>query len=190
MASETVEPRLAVVLGPAAVADEGVAKHLGGTPETANSTYHAFFADRLPLAFLTTAQVRETRVLDPAAYDHAGSGPRPSDGTQLTFEGFDPDLVLFVDTLRVSRATYLGNVMGGGPATGSTLRLDTDIVLWDNRTGREVASGRLETEEGLPNFQIRKGYEDVVGEFVEQLAQFTPVNLRKERPRQRRNRQG
>ena len=185
-------PRLAVVVGTVAVSDSnGVAKHLGGAPGEAADTYRAFFAERLPLAAFELAHVSEVRVIDPAPYNRAGARLRPADGMQLTFDGFEPDLVLFLDTLHVDRASFFSYNAVSGAGTKEALRLDTDIVLWDNQTGREVASGRLDSQRdlgGLLSTPSRRLYEVAVSEFVEQLAQFTPVNLRKEEQRRARPR--
>ena len=191
-------PRLAVVVGTVAVSDSGgVAKHLGGMPGEAAATYRAFFAERLPLATFELAHVSEVRVFDPVAYDRAGTRLQPADGTRVAFDGFEPDLVLFLDTLYIDRASYAGLPQMGanGQFVGGTgreaLRLDTDMVLWDNQAGREVASGRLDSARELGGpFAIpnRRIYEAGIGEFVEQLARFTPVNLRKEEQRRARPR--
>lgn len=191
VADPAAPPRLAVVLGPVAVTDSvGVARHVGGTPGDAASTYRAFFAERLASAVFEGAHVGEVRVLEPAAYARDGAGPRPADGARLSFDDFEPDLVLLLDTLHVRRTSYIF-VGLNGPDNDENLRLDTRVVLWDNEGGREVASGPLETERGLNKMSgraTRGSYEAAVGEFVEQLARYTPIDLRTEV--QRRARRG
>ena len=189
-------PRLAVVVGTVVVADSGgVANHLGGVPSDAAQTYRAFFGERFPPVASEAAHLSEVRALGSAPYDRAGVGLRPADGVRLAFDGFDPDLVLFLDTLHVGRAVYAGVVRTGpngeflGGGNHEALRLDADVVLWDNRTGREVAAGRLDSDRSLGGLPAgRRAYEAAIGRFVEQLARFTPVDLRSEvqrRPRRR-----
>lgn len=196
--SESTLPTVAIVLGPAAVADSGgVSRHLGGPPEAAAATFRSFFSEHVAGRLLRDAKVRAVRVPEPVDYDRAGVGPRPADGVRLAFDGFEPDLVLFLDTLHVGRTTYrsiqpaFGNVSGGvSVRANENLRLDAHIMLWDNQAGREVAAGRLETEQdmnALSGKATRGTYEDAVGEFVEQLARYTPLDLwEKGRVRRRR----
>ena len=185
--SDLSDAALAVVVGAVAVSDDGVATHVGGAPGAAEATYASFFAEQLPVAF-RTARIGEVHVVEPPAYDRAGDGPRPAPGVRLDVGGFVPDLVLFLDTLQVDRATYWHESMTPSGPNGTmmmtrskseALRLDTDVVLWDNEAGAEVAAGRLEAERTLPPVgRSRDHYEDAVREFVEQLARFTPIELR------------
>ena len=175
---------LAVVVGEVVVTDDAVSTHLGGAPEAAGATYRAFFARQLPTAF-GTARVGRVEVVDAAALGLATA--RPADGARL--DALDADFVLLLDTLHVRRATYYRETIpvqpgqaAGPPALRQTaeenLRIDTGIVLWDNRSGAEVAAGRLDTERELVFARSRAVYEDAVREFVEQLARFTPLALR------------
>ena len=176
---------LAVVVGAVVVTDDAVAEHLGGSLDAADETYRAFFAEALPVAF-QTAEVGEVRVADAAALGLAAT--RPADGAR--FDALDADFVLLLDTLHVDRAVYYRTVAGApNPQTGAmsqrtvsdhNLRIDAGVVLWDNRAGAEVAAGRLDTERSLPIVgRSRATYEDAVREFVEQLARFTPLSLRR-----------
>lgn len=175
---------LAVVVGAVAVTDDAVAEHIGGTAGTMDETYRSFFIDTLPTAF-RTAQTGRVEVVGASALGLATT--RPADGDR--FETLDADFVLLLDTLHVDRAVYYISTPGTvNPQTGASsrqttadvnLRIDTNIVLWDNRRGAEVAAGRLDTERGLSAFnRSRATYEDAVREFVEQLARFTPLTLR------------
>ena len=175
---------LAVVLGPVSVTDEGVAMHLGGSTADMDATYRAFFASEIPDAF-AIARVGEVTAVEGAALGVPATLP-PS-GTR--FESIDADFVLLLDTLHVDRATYYRSTPGTvNPQTGmqmqtttksENLRVDTDVVLWDNRRGALVAGGRLDTERGLSPLESKETtYKNAVREFVEQLARFTPLALR------------
>lgn len=174
---------LAVVVGTVVVTDGGVATHLGGTETGQGATYRAFFAQTLPSA-AETSTLGTVRVYDAAELD----SETPLDPATLAVDGFDPRLVLVLETLYIDRATYYTQHMGapgvnGVPTTTTTstqaLRIDTAILLWDRQLGAEVASGQLDTERTLPPLgRSRQNYADAVGEFVEQLARFTPIRLR------------
>ncbi len=182
---------LAVVVGAYDVQDlGGVRAHLGASSEeqsAVDSAYVAFFAGAVPLAF-SEAHLRlgEVHVIDQRDSRSLSAGGHPADGARLSFSAFDsgPDLVLLIDTLHVYRARYTDTVSGPPDANGipssrismrETARIDSDIVLWDNREGRVAASGRLEAEEAMEIVPSRRLYAGAVAEFAEQLGKKTPV---------------
>ena len=113
----------------------------------------------------------------------------PEPGTQFSFDGYVPDVVLFIDTISLHRGERLtGGYMTGGMSTpggqtpgmsvpgGSsrTLVVEGDFLFWDNHEGRFIQRGHA-LNEGSFSLINRERYATIVGGLVAEMVKNGPM---------------